>query len=161
MFDFLTRRRLIFGLISCLFVTISFLFITRLHSRIIRHVVPSYSQTLSSNNSQEEKVNTCYQTESIDVLKLCQACSAFERRSAAAGCSLTGYREYLLCKTSKVNTYRSCPIPKQIQKQQFWAFEGTIFFLALFAIAAVQTRQRTLDKQMVEKIKKQIGESDE
>lgn len=163
MLDFLTRRRLIFGLVACLFVTVSLLFITRLHSKVISHVVPSYYQTSPSNISlqTEQQMSTCHQTEPTNILTPCQSCSAFERRSNAAGCAPTGYREYVSCTKSNVKTYRSCPVPKEIQKRQFWKFEGTILVLSLIAIATVQSRQRILDKQMVEKIKKQIGESDE
>jgi hypothetical protein len=155
MFDFLTRRRLIFCLTAILFVTISVLFIAHLHSKVIT----SYGQSSSLNISKE--ISTCYLTEPVDIITLCEKCTAYERRSKAAGCLPTGYREYILCSKSNIKTSRSCPVPMQIQKQHFWLFECFIFFLGLAAMANVYLRQKALDKQMVDKIKRQIEESEE
>lgn len=161
MFDFITRRRLIFGLLACFFVTISILFIARLNSISIHHVVPSYNALSSSNISTNDNENTCYLTEQIQVLSACDKCTAYERRSKAAGCNPTGYRESLQCLKSKIKTFRSCPIPESIKQRHFWIFQTFIFFLSLISIIFVHTRQRLLDKQMVEKIKRQIGESEQ
>jgi hypothetical protein len=162
MFDFITRRRLIFCLVAFLFITISIIFIAHVHSSVIRHVIPSYYPLLSSNMSidTEQQKSTCYLTESVEIVTVCEKCKLYERRSKASGCLPSGYREYVLCSKSKIKTYRSCPIPKYIQKQHFWLFQGIIFFIGLLAIASVHSRQKTLDKQMIEKIKKQIGESE-
>jgi len=163
MFDFMTRRRLIFCLVALLFVTISILFIAHLNSTAIRHVMPSYYPFSSSNIStdKEQQTSTCYLTEPVNIETLCQKCTSYERRSKAVGCSPSGYREYVNCLKSNIKIYRSCPIPAQIQKQHFWLFEGFIFFTGLLSIASVHSRQKILDKQMVEKIKRQIGESEE
>ena len=163
MFDFITRRRLIFGLLAFLLVTLSILFLARSHSAVIRRVVPSYYPLSSSNISieKDQQTSTCHLTESVQIVTACQKCTSYERRSQAAGCSPSGYKELVRCTKSNIQTYRSCPIPMQIQKQHFWLFEGMIFLIGLMAMAYVQSRQKTLDKQMVEKIRRQIGESDE
>jgi hypothetical protein len=163
MFDFITRRRLIFCFLALLFVSISLLFFTHVHSTVIRRVIPWRYLSSSSNISVEknQQASKCYTNEPVEILEPCQKCTSYEHRSNAIGCSPSGYKESVLCKNTKTQTYRSCSIPKHIQKQHFWLFEGVIFFIGVLAIISVQSRQRTLDKQMVEKIKKQIGESDE
>ncbi|CAF3547776.1 unnamed protein product [Rotaria sp. Silwood1] len=150
MFDFITRRRLIFGLIALLFVTISVLFIANLKLSVLDRVVTSYYSISSSNISidKEQSISTCYQTEPIDIITYCQKCTSFERRSKAIGCLPTGYRELVICSKSNIKTLRSCLIPIHIQKQNFWIFEGIILFICLLSIVSVQSRQKTLDKQM-------------
>jgi hypothetical protein len=163
MFDFITRRRLIVGVFAVLFVIVSIIFITQLHSTLMGRVVPSYYQFSVSNTStnNEQPTSTCYLSEPVDVITLCQKCTSYERRSKSAGCSPTGYRETVLCSKSNIKTARSCQIPIYVQRKHFWFFEGFVFILGLFSIASVQSRQKTLDKQMSEKIKRQIGEADE
>ncbi len=154
MLEIITRRRLIVFLFAALFVTLSILFFGR--------IIPSYSNYSSSIKTEDkQEINECYLSEPVDVLSLCQKCTSYERRSKAVGCSPSGYREYVNCSKSNIKVYRSCPIPAQIQKQHFWLFEGFIFFIGLLSIASVHSRQKILDKQMVEKIKRQIGESEE
>ncbi|CAF3076283.1 unnamed protein product [Rotaria sp. Silwood2] len=136
MFDFVTRRRLIFGLLALLFVTISVLFIAHLQSTILGRVVNSYYSVSPSNISEdkEQQISTCYLTEPVDIITYCQKCTSFERRSKVISCSPTGYRELVLCSKSNIKTSRSCSIPIRIQKQNFWIFEGIIFFIALLSI---------------------------
>lgn len=160
MFDFVTRRRLIFSLLAFLFVIISIVFIAQLRSTVIL----SFYQFSSSSNisiDKDQQISTCYLTETVTIVAICQKCTSYDHRSNANGCSPSGYREFVLCSNSKIKTYRSCPMPEQIQKQHFWIFEGFILFLGLLSLASVFSRQKTMDKQMVEKIKRQIGESEE
>ena len=161
----MTRRRLIFCLIAFLFVTLSLLFFAQIHSTTIQRFAPFYSQSVPSSNTSTEKEyligSNCYLTESVEIIETCRKCTAFERRSQAIGCSPSGFKELVLCSTSQTKTFRSCPIPANIQKHQFWLFEFVIFLIGLASIATVHYRQKTLDKQMVEKIKRQIGENDQ
>jgi len=162
MFDFITRRRLIVCVTAILFLIISILFIAHLHSKINSSILSYY--TLSSSNisiDKDQQISTCYLTEPVDILTLCGKCTSYEQRSKAVGCSPTGYREFVLCSKTDIKTYRSCQVPSHIQKQHFWIFEGFIFLIGLFAITNVYSRQRTLDKQMVEKIKRQIEVTEE
>jgi hypothetical protein len=163
MFDFITRRRLIFCFFGFLIVIISILFFTHLNSTVIGRVVPLFHQSSSSNVSidKDQPASTCYVTEPVEILSSCQKCTSYDHRSEAVGCSTSGYKEFILCTNTKTQTYRSCPVPPHIQKQHFWLFEGVIFLVGILALVSVQSRQKTLDKQMVEKIKKQIGDSDE
>jgi hypothetical protein len=163
MFDFITRRRIIFCIVAFLLVTIGILFLAHLPTTVIRQAVPSYYKIPSLNIStdKEQQTSTCYLTEPVKIETLCQKCTSYERRSKAVGCSPSGYREYVECSKSNIKIYRSCPIPAHIQKQHFWLFEGFIVFIGLLSIASVHSRQKTLDKHMVEKIKRQIGESEE
>ncbi len=159
----MTRRRLIFCFLAFLIVTISILFFTHLHSTVIRRVISFNQQSSYSNVSmdKDQQTNTCYLTGSVEILVPCEKCTSYEYRSKAVGCLPSGYKEFILCTNTKTQTYRSCRVPKHIQKQHFWLFEGVIIFIGIVAIGTVQSRQRTLDKQMVDKIKKQIGQSDE
>lgn len=162
MLEFITRRRLIFGLAALVFVTISLLFIVHLHSKVLGRDFSSYYTMPSSTNitDQEEKPSTCYLTEPIDIIGYCHKCTPYEQRSKATGCSPTGYKETVLCSKSNIKTSRSCPVPSHIKKQKFWIFEGIMLLICVLSIASVQSRQKALDKQMVEKIKRQIGETD-
>jgi hypothetical protein len=153
MFDFVTRRRIIIFFFAFLFVILSILLFGR--------IIPSYSNYSSLNIEDQQLTSDCYLTEPVDTIALCQKCTSYERRSKAIVCLPTGYREIVLCSKSNIKTARSCAIPLYIQSQHFWLFEGIIFILGLVAIASVHSRQKILDKQMVEKIKRQIGESDE
>ncbi|CAF0790950.1 unnamed protein product [Adineta ricciae] len=151
--DIITRRRLIFFIFAVSFVTISILFFGR--------IIPSYSPRTSFKPEDEQLSSECYLSEPVDVIGLCEKCTSYQRRSKAHACLSTGYREIVLCSRSNIKTTRSCQIPIQVQRQHFWLFEGFMLIVGLLAIASVQSRQKTLDKQMVEKIKKQIGEADE
>ncbi|UJR26765.1 hypothetical protein I4U23_008080 [Adineta vaga] len=153
MLDIITRRRLIFFIFAVCFVILSVLFFGR--------IVPSYSRQTSVKIEDEQQISECYLNEPVDVIGTCQRCTSYQRRSKANACLPTGYREIVLCSVSNVKTARSCQKPIHIQRQQFWLFECSMFILGLLAIVTVQSRQKTLDKQMVEKIKKQIGEADE
>jgi hypothetical protein len=153
MFDIITRRRLIIFLFAILFVILSILFVGR--------IIPSYSTYSSIKTEDKQEINQCYLTESVDILTLCQKCTSYERRVQANACLPTGYKEIVLCSKSNIQTVRSCQIPIHIQRQHFWLFEGCTLVLGILAIVSVQSRQKFLDKQMVEKIKRQIGENDE
>ena len=153
MFDFITRRRLTILLLALLFVIVSILFLHRLK--------PSNRQYVSTSKNDQSQVSNCHETEPSDIITLCQKCTSYERRFQAEACSLTGYKEVVLCSTSNIQTARSCGIPGYVRTHQFWYFEGFVFLVALLAIASVHSRQKTLEKLLVEKIRRQIGESDE
>lgn len=153
MVDIITRRRLIIFFLALFFVLISVLFFHR--------VIPSYSNYSPVKPDEIQEINQCYLTEPIDVITLCQKCTSYERRVQSKACLTTGYKETVLCSKSNIQTIRSCQIPISIQRKHFWLFECFTFILAIGAILTVQSRQKTLDKQMVEKIRRQIGENDE
>lgn len=167
----MTRRRLIFCLTAILLVTLSIVFFAQLRLTTIQQLTPfnplkfsSSSSSSFANNSIEKQqltISTCHQAEPVEILELCRKCTPFERRWQPTVCSPGGYKELVLCSTSKTQTFRSCPIPANIQKHQFWMFEFVIFLMALASIAGVHYRQKMLDKRMVEKIKRQIGESEQ
>lgn len=153
MVDIITRRRLIVFLFAVLFVILSILFFSR--------IIPSYSKYPSIETEDTKEINQCYLTEPVDIITLCEKCTSYERRVKSKACAPSGYKETVLCSKSNIQTIRSCPVPIFIQRQHFWLFEGFTFIIGLLAIFTVQSRQKTLDKQMVEKIKRQIGENDE
>jgi len=160
-FDFITRRRLIFTLLSILLVTLSLLFAAHVRTNFIQRALPS--MTISNNLSSigEQKTSTCHQSEPFEIINPCDKCSSYEATLLPMICKSTGHKDLVLCTKSNVKTYRSCPIPKDVQKRHFWMFETFVFIVALISIASVQSRQKILDKQMVDKIKRQIGENAE
>lgn len=153
MLDFVTRRRLTILLLALFFVIVSILFLHR--------IKPSNRQYTSPDKEGTSQISNCHETEPSDVITLCQKCTSYERRFQAEACSRTGYKEVVLCSTSNIQTARSCRIPTHVRTQQFWYFEGFVLLVALLAVASVQSRQKALEKQLVEKIRRQIGESDE
>lgn len=153
MFDIFTRRRLLIFLCAVLFVSLSILFFGRL--------IPSYSKLKVPNVKEKIEESECYLSEPADSIILCQKCTSYERQLYSKACSPTGYKEVVLCSKSNIQAARSCPIPIYVQTQRFWTFEGIVLIIGILAIFTVQSRQKTLDKQMVEKIKRQIGENDE
>lgn len=163
MLDYLTRRRFIICAIATLFLTISILFIARLHSMFIMTTMSSMHSSTPSNIStiDDQQKYPCYLTETVDVVDSCTKCSAFNIRSKAMGCSPTGFRESVFCPQSNIKVYRTCPVPLYVQKERFWYFEGAMFCISLLSIISVYWRQKTLDKQMIERIKRQIEISDE
>lgn len=153
MADLITRRRIIFFLFAAAFVTLSVFFFGR--------IIPFYSKYPPHQSEEKLQTNDCYLTEPADTLTLCQKCTPYERRTYGKACSATGYKELVLCSKSNIQTVRSCLVPLAVQRKHFWLFESVTFILGILAIASVQSRQKNLDKQMAEKIKRQIGESDE
>lgn len=153
MFDIFTRRRLLFFLLAVCFVTISIFFFAR--------IAPSYSQYPSIQKEEVQTINECYLTEPVEIITLCEKCTAYERRSKPKVCLPTGFKEVVLCSKSNVKTIRSCQIPIHVQRKTFWLFEGVMLLVALFAVVNVHFRQKTLDKQMIDRIRRQIGEDDE
>ena len=162
MFDLVTRRRIIFVFIAVFFVATGLSFIGQVHTIIIDRFVPSYRKNLLPNISidNDEEANACHRIEPIDVLTLCQKCTSYELRSKAIGCSPTGYKQLVFCSKSNIKISRSCPIPIRTQRQHFWLFEGLMLFVGILAMGSVHSRQNTLSKQMIEKIKRQIEETE-
>ena len=153
MLDFVTRRRLIILLCAVAFVALSIAFLGRL--------TPSHSKQSSIIPDERQPTNRCYLSEPFDRLSLCQKCTSYESRSKVDTCLPTGYRETVLCSKSNVQTMRPCDVPVHIQTQRFWLFESAMVVVGLLAIASVQSRQKTLERQLVEKIRRQIGADDE
>lgn len=159
--DFLTRRRLIFTLLAIFLITLSLLFVAHVRTNIIQHVLSSSAINNDLPPLSEQKTSTCHLSEPFEVINPCDKCSSYETKFLPQICQATGYKDLVLCSKSNVKTYRSCPMPKTVQKRHFWIFESVVFLIALVSIAGVQSRQKILDKQMVEKIKRQIGENAE
>lgn len=153
--DFITRRRLLFLLIALISISLSILF--------LRHFIPQsrtkFRQTIDQKNQRLS--SDCYRTEPTDAITLCQKCTNFEFRFEDEACRPTGYKETVLCSTSNIQTSRSCPMPIEIKKKHFWIFESLMVMISLLAVASVHSRQKFLNKQMMEKIRRQIGEMEQ
>ncbi|XP_051527241.1 protein JTB-like [Myxocyprinus asiaticus] len=96
----------------------------------------------------------CWQMEEFVVAKECSACDGFQSKTLAA-CSLTGYVEKINCTKSNRDEYKSCRSTK-MEEHLFWKFEGTMLTLTVVFAILVVARQRSLDRQASDKVRRQI-----
>ncbi|XP_062846712.1 protein JTB [Trichomycterus rosablanca] len=96
----------------------------------------------------------CWQVEEFVVATECTACYGIEMKSLAA-CSQTGYVEKINCTKSNKEEYKSCR-SAVMEENLFWKFVGTMLGLTVFFALVVIARQRTLDRQASDKVRRQI-----
>jgi hypothetical protein len=162
MFELLTRRRLIYSLVGIFIITVVLLLFAHSQTTLITHVLPLYHPVMSTNmTSNNEPISSCHISEPFEIIAPCEKCTSYERKFQATVCSTTGFKQGVLCSKSNIKTSRSCPKPIDIERQEFWLFECFVVILAVLSIVSVRSRQRTLDKQMAEKIKRQIGDNED
>ncbi|XP_053349476.1 protein JTB isoform X1 [Clarias gariepinus] len=96
----------------------------------------------------------CWQMEEFVVATECSLCSAFQTKTVIS-CSQTGYVERINCTKSNKDEYKSCR-SAVMEEHLFWKFEGaTLGLTVLFALVVIG-RQRSLDRQASEKVRRQI-----
>ncbi|XP_067282143.1 protein JTB isoform X2 [Pseudorasbora parva] len=96
----------------------------------------------------------CWQLEEFVVAKECSACEGFHSKSIPA-CSQTGFVETINCTKSNREEYKSCRSTK-MEEHLFWKFEGTMLGLTVVFAIVVVARQRSLDRQASDKVRRQI-----
>ncbi|XP_051520331.1 protein JTB-like [Myxocyprinus asiaticus] len=100
-------------------------------------------------------VNTpCWQVEEFVVAKECSVCDGFQSKTLAA-CSQTGFVEKINCTKSNREEFKSCRSTK-MEEHLFWKFEGTALTLTVVFAILVVARQRSLDRQASDKVRRQI-----
>ncbi|KAF5908611.1 potassium voltage-gated channel subfamily KQT member 4 isoform X1, partial [Clarias magur] len=96
----------------------------------------------------------CWQMEEFVVATECTLCSAFQTKTVMA-CSQTGYVERINCTKSNKDEYKSCR-SAVMEEHLFWKFEGAVLGLTVLFALVVIGRQRSLDRQASEKVRRQI-----
>ncbi|XP_077052057.1 protein JTB isoform X2 [Siphateles boraxobius] len=95
----------------------------------------------------------CWQMEEFVVAKECSACEGFH--SSIPACSQTGFVETINCTKSNREEFKSCRSAK-MEEHLFWKFEGTMLALTVVFAIVVVVRQRSLDRQASDKVRRQI-----
>ncbi|XP_065836882.1 protein JTB-like [Oscarella lobularis] len=85
----------------------------------------------------------------------CKACSKFQKKTNLEECGETGKHQLHNCNGKK--KFMSCNQVKVIEEMKFWIFESTAFTVGLFSIVAVLVRQRKLDREALQRIRKQVA----
>ncbi|XP_072532260.1 protein JTB isoform X1 [Salminus brasiliensis] len=96
----------------------------------------------------------CWQVEEFVVATDCTICSAFQAKTLPA-CLQTGYVERINCTKSNKDEYKSCR-SAMMEEHLFWKFEGAMLGLTIIFALLVVARQRSLDRQASEKVRRQI-----
>ncbi|XP_060798854.1 protein JTB isoform X2 [Neoarius graeffei] len=96
----------------------------------------------------------CWQVEEFVVATECSLCTAFQMKTVMA-CIQTGYVERINCTKSNKDEYKSCR-SAVMEEHLFWKFEAAMLGLAVVFALLVIGRQRSLDRQASEKVRRQI-----
>lgn len=96
----------------------------------------------------------CWQLEEFVVAKECSACEGLQSKTIPA-CSQTGFVEKINCTKSNRDEYKSCRSTK-MEEHLFWKFEGAMLALTVVFAILVVARQRSLDCQASDKVRRQI-----
>ncbi|KAA0710386.1 Protein JTB [Triplophysa tibetana] len=96
----------------------------------------------------------CWQVEEFLVAKECSPCDGLQLKTVPA-CVQTGYVEIINCTKSNKDTFKSCRSTK-MEEHLFWKFEGAMLALSVVFAIVVVTRQRSLDRQASDKVRRQI-----
>lgn len=96
----------------------------------------------------------CWQLEEFVVAKECSVCEGLQLKTIPA-CSQTGFIEKINCTKSNRDEYKSCRSTK-MEEHLFWKFEGTMLALTVVFAIIVVIRQRSLDRQASDKVRRQI-----
>ncbi|KAM4013352.1 protein JTB [Anomaloglossus baeobatrachus] len=121
-----------------------------------RWVLASPGQDQQSPGEREPlAVSTpCWQTEEYTISRQCYSCNEFEAKTLGQ-CGITGFIEQVACTTSDKSEYKSCR-SAPMEKRVFWQFVGVMLAGTVALSLLVITRQRTLDRRALEKVRKQI-----
>ncbi|XP_017550897.1 protein JTB isoform X2 [Pygocentrus nattereri] len=95
----------------------------------------------------------CWQLEEFVVATECTLCNAFQTTEVA--CRQTGYVERINCTKSNKDELKSCR-SATMEEHLFWKFEGAVLGLTVIFALVVVARQRSLDRQASEKVRRQI-----
>ncbi|XP_036422396.1 protein JTB isoform X1 [Colossoma macropomum] len=96
----------------------------------------------------------CWQLEEFVVAAECTLCNAFQTKTEVA-CRQTGYVERINCTKSNKDELKSCR-SATMEEHLFWKFEGAVLGLTVIFALVVVARQRSLDRQASEKVRRQI-----
>ncbi|NWU92646.1 JTB protein, partial [Upupa epops] len=96
----------------------------------------------------------CWRVEDYVVVQECTRCTSFQAKSMTE-CEPTGFVEKITCATSKRDDFKRCR-SAVMEAQVFWKFVCTMMSITAIFVVLVVCRQRVLDRQALEKVRKQI-----
>jgi len=120
--------------------------------------VTKNNKTSSVEDARMDVNSKCWKTEETRILGECIHCREFEKQKID-GCLETGNMQQMLCTTSNIKFYKSCPYVVEWEEKKFWMFEGMMLIGLIFSSFVVWYRQRQLDNIFYKKLQKQV-ESD-
>ncbi|XP_041361168.1 protein JTB-like [Gigantopelta aegis] len=107
--------------------------------------------------SSDVNANESCSSDKFTELDSCKKCSRKELRKLLPFCMETGYKQLVECDNGK-KLFRQCMITADIEARSFWIFEAVNIILAVSSYTFVHFRRRKLDKLMMDKINRQIGD---
>jgi len=69
----------------------------------------------------------------------------------------TGYKQQIQCDGDQSEHQIWCDMSPAVEERNFWTFQAMTFTIGLISYAIVYLRQQKLDKELMDKIHKQIG----
>ncbi|XP_074651271.1 protein JTB-like [Tubulanus polymorphus] len=157
MIEWCTKKRMIAGIV--LLVIVSVLVLVIESSLYIRMNIKDVTKLPKDKNNKNSSNDYCWLHEQTQVLtNQCAPCTKLEMKMNMEPCKETGYKVPVICeKTGKV--FRSCQKPRDAKKEEmyFWIFEASTFVIGIVSYCVVRVRQRKLDKQLLDRINKQIS----
>ncbi|XP_040268221.1 protein JTB [Bufo bufo] len=115
---------------------------------------PAQDQKAAAESDPASVSAPCWQREAYTISKDCYSCTQFETKTLDQ-CSDSGFVEQVACTNSNKSEYKSCrSVP--MEKRVFWQFVGLMLAGTVALALLVISRQRTLDRRALEKVRKQI-----
>ncbi|CAN2390921.1 Jumping translocation breakpoint protein (JTB) [Pristimantis euphronides] len=111
-------------------------------------------QEVTGESDSPAMSTPCWQTEEYTISKDCYSCNQFELKTLSQ-CRVSGFIEQVACTTSSKSEYKSCR-STPMEKRMFWQFVGVMLAGTVALSLLVISRQRTLDRRALEKVRKQI-----
>ncbi|KAK2151280.1 hypothetical protein LSH36_368g01072 [Paralvinella palmiformis] len=154
MIEFCTKRRMIVAIAGLIVVSVVVLLVEN-------HMSPSHSVLdLSSKSSTGNATYHCWEVaKTVIVTEECSPCTVFEQKTNIA-CKDTGYTERVKCilkDDTESSLPRSCPKITWVEEKHFWLFEVLMALLGFGSYSIVHSRQRRLDRLLLEKVNRQIA----
>ncbi|XP_044745586.1 protein JTB-like isoform X2 [Coccinella septempunctata] len=106
-----------------------------------------------------EQNSTCWQHETYEIIKDCEPCTESEINSRNLRvCMKTHYKELLKCSSGEV-VLRSCDSAAYYDERAFWTFELFMFMLSTISFLCFISRQKVLNKRMMQRVQRQLANS--
>lgn len=111
-----------------------------------------------SQGADTTDLSTRSQHDCTEVLGECTPCIEQQKRWQVEQCGETGLHKKFRCKDGKEEFF-SCSRAKSVEERQFWMFEGIVFTIGLLSYIIVIMRQRKLDREALQRIRRQVSSS--
>jgi len=101
--------------------------------------------------------DNCWLNEDHVVLMECVQCTEFEKAAGIRPCKPSGHYDKVNCTHAGV-VYRSCQRVQRLEERNFIAFILITSICAMTFTFLAHWRQKTLDRLMLQKLQKQLGD---